>query len=381
MSSGGLSSMRLARMRSVLAGYVERGDVPGLVALVSRRGDVHVEAIGLARETIFRISSMTKPNTAVAAMLLVEECRLRLDDPLDELLPELAGRRVLKRLAGPLDETVEANRPISLRDLLTFRMGFGQLYAPPDAYPILKTASELHIGMGPPRPDEMPDPDEWLRRLGSLPLMDQPGARWLYNTGSDVLGVLIARASGQPFESFLRERIFEPLGMRDTAFSVPADKLERLPTSSLPGGQVFDPAQGGQWSHPPAFPSGAAGLVSTIDDYLRFARMLLDNGTPLLARPSVELLTSNQLTPEQMAAGGLILGDQGWGLGLAVSVRRTDLPNVGSYGWDGGLGTNWRNDPREQLITLLMTQQAWSAPEPPRVARDLRTLAYQAIED
>jgi len=144
---------------------------------------------------------------------------------------------------------------------------------------------------------------------------------------------------------------------------------------------VFDPAEGGQWSHPPAFASGAGGLVSTADDYVRFAQMLLDNGKPLVSRPTVELMTTNQLTPEQMANGGMILGGYGWGFGMAITTARTGLANIGSYGWDGGLGTNWRNDPRERLITILMTQQAWSEPQPPRVAQDFRSLAYQAIDD
>src|SRR5207245_542654 len=163
--------------------------------------------------------------------ILVEECKLRLDEPVDRLLPELADRTVLRRPDGPLDDTVPAIRPISVRDLLTFRMGFGLMMAPPDAYPILQAASELQIGMGPPSPSSMPPPEEWIRRLGTLPLMHQPGEQWMYNTGSDVLGVLIARASGQPLETFLRERLFEPLGMKDAGFSVPAARLDRLATS------------------------------------------------------------------------------------------------------------------------------------------------------
>ena len=284
MGIGGLSKARLGRMHDVMTGYVERGEVPGLITLVSRRGEVHVDVIGtmgydvsnpIRRDTIFRISSMTKPITAVATMILVEECKVRLDEPVDRLLPELAGRQVLKRLDGPLDDTVPAIRPITVRDLLTFRMGFGQMMALPDAYPILKAANEQLIGMGPPSPDMLPAPDEWIRRLGQLPLMHQPGEKWMYNTGSDVLGVLIARATGQQLETFLRERVFEPLGMNDTSFSVPGDKLDRLATSYwtnfMTGKiEVFDAAKGGQWSRPPAFPSGAGGLVSTIDDYLAF---------------------------------------------------------------------------------------------------------------
>src|SRR5436309_8666069 len=240
MSTGGLSKARLGRMHDVMTGYVERGEVPGLITLVSRRGEVHVDVIGtkayedsdpMRRDTIFRISSMSKPITAAATMILVEECKVRLDEPVDRWLPELAERKVLKRLDGPLDDTLPANRPITVRDLLTFRMGFGQMMAPPGAYPILKAASEMQIGMGPPSPSTMPAPDEWMRRLGTLPLMHQPGEKWMYNTGSDVLGVLIARASGQSFETFLRERIFEPLGMKDTGFSVPTTKLDRLATS------------------------------------------------------------------------------------------------------------------------------------------------------
>src|SRR5579864_3345019 len=239
MSNAGLSSARLARMHDVMVGYVERGEVPGLVTLVSRRGEVHVDAIGtraiadptpMRRDTIFRISSMTKPITAAATMILVEECKLRLDEPVDRLLPEMAARKVLKRLDGPLDDTVPAKRPITVRDLLTFRLGFGIVMAPPDLYPIQKAVSEKVLGQGPPQPLAPPAPDEWMRRFGTLPLLHQPGEKWMYHTGSDVLGVLIARAAGQPLQTFFHERIFEPLGMKDTGFSVPSAKLNRLAT-------------------------------------------------------------------------------------------------------------------------------------------------------
>ena len=152
MSATGLSRSRLGRMRDIMAGYVERGQVPGVVTLVHRRGETHVEAFGTLsvdgrlpaqRDSIFRIASMTKPVAAAAAMILVEECKVRLDEPVDRFLPELADRRVLRRLDGPLSDTVPANRPITVRDLLTFRMGFGQMLAPPDTYPIMKPASEL----------------------------------------------------------------------------------------------------------------------------------------------------------------------------------------------------------------------------------------------
>jgi len=403
MSSSGLSKARLARLHDVMAGYVERGEVPGLVALVCRHGETHVEALGMKalggsdsvrRDTIFRIASMTKPITAAAAMILVEECKLRLDDPVDRLLPELADRRVLKRLDGPLDDAEPAKRPITLRDLLTFRMGFGIVMAPPGTYPIQTAVNDLLLGQGMPQPSLPPGPDEWIRRFATLPLMHQPGEKWMYHTGSDVLGVLIARASGQPFEIFLQERIFEPLGMKDTAFSAPASKLDRLATSystNFETGalELYDPAEGGQWSRPPAFPSGGAGLVSTVDDYLAFGRMMLNQGrnggTRILSRPSVETMTTDHLTAAQKAVSGLIPGDFdniGWGFGVAVITRRQDVAApVGSYGWDGGLGTSWRSDPSEDMVTILLTQASWTSPVPPRVSRDFWISAYQAIDD
>jgi CubicO group peptidase (beta-lactamase class C family) len=401
MSHGGFSKTRLARAREIMNGYVTRGDIPGIVALISRAGETHVEVLGksaqggpaMTRDSIFRISSMTKPITAVAALILIEECKLRLDDPIDLYLPELANRRVLDRLDAALSDTVPARRPITTRDLLTFRMGFGQVMAPPNAYPILRAANEQNIGMGPPRPQAMPAADEWLRRLGALPLMYQPGERWSYNTGSDVLGVLIARASGQPFETFLRERIFEPLGMKDTSFHVPAAKLARFTTSywtnfATGATEVYD-APEGQWSRPPAFASGAAGLVSTVDDYHAFSAMLLSNGkhgrTRILSRASIEAMTTDQLTIEQKAVSGVRPGDfdaVGWGFGVSVVTRRDDVAhNIGTYGWDGGLGSSWRVDPKEQLMTILLTQRGWAAPVAPAVSRDFWTSAYQAIDD
>jgi CubicO group peptidase (beta-lactamase class C family) len=404
MSTGGLSKTRLTRLHDVMVGFVERGEVPGLVALVSRRGETHVEALGMkalgcsdraARDTIFRIASMTKPITAAAAMILVEECKLRLDDPVDRLLPELADRRVLKRLDGSLDDTASATRPITLRDLLTFRMGFGIVMAPPGTYPIQTAVTELQqLGQGPPQPSLPPVPDEWIRRLGTLPLMHQPGEKWMYHTGSDVLGVLIARASGQPFETFLRERIFEPLGMKDTGFCVPASKLDRLATAywtNFKTGalEFYDPAKDGHWSRPPAFPSGGGGLVSTIDDYLAFARMMLNQGRygggRILSRPSVETMTSDHLTPAQKSVSG-----PGSGLFRRSRLgvrrgRRHPARGCGStgrqHGWVGGLGTSWRSDPSEDMVTILLTQASWTSPVPPRVSRDFWTAAYQAIDD
>jgi CubicO group peptidase (beta-lactamase class C family) len=398
---GGLSEARLARLSRTLAGHVERGEVPGVVALVSRRGEVHVDAVGtkaagggepVRRETIFRIASLTKPIVAAAAMILVEETRLRLDEPVDRWLPELADRRVLRTIGSPLDDTVPAQRPITLRDLLTFRLGIGAVMAPPGQYPIQDALAEVGLAPGPDLL-EFP-PDEVMRRFGTLPLLHQPGEGWLYNSGSDILGVLISRVTGGSLEEFLTERIFTPLGMKDTAFSVPESKLDRLATCYVPDpatGQltVYDEARGGRFSRPPAFQSGAGGLVSTVDDYLAFGQMMLDRGRcpggRLLSRLSVETMTTDQLTPEQKTASPFFptfWDSNGWGFGVSVVTRRVDVSAVpGQYGWDGGYGTSWRNDPREEMVGILMTQVLWSGLGPPRVQPDFWTSAYQAIDD
>lgn len=400
MKTGSLSRARLDRLRKSMTGYVERGEVPGIVTLVSRHGEVHVDAVGnksldgpdpVRRDTLFRIASMSKPITAAATMILAEEGKLRLDDAVEQWLPELADRKVLKRIDTPLDETVPAHRPIMVRDLLTLTMGFGLLLTPTGEYPILSAANELQIGMRPAsHPQAKPDPDEWIRRLGTLPLMYQPGERWLYGTGFDVLSVLLARVSGQPLETFLRERLFEPLGMKDTGFSVPADKLDRLASCYAPNPatgtlELFDGIQESQWGRPPTFPSGAAGLVSTLDDYLAFGQMLLSQGRHgserMLSRLSVEVMTTDQLTPAQKAVSSLLPGffeTHGWGFGVSVVTRRDDIASVpGRYGWDGSLGTSWYCDPKEDLVGMVLTQRVMALD----VYRDFWTLAYQAIDD
>jgi CubicO group peptidase (beta-lactamase class C family) len=396
MSTGGLSKARLGRMHEVMAGYVRRGDVPGIVTLVSRRGQMQVDAMGMKavggrdpmrRDTIFRIASMTKPIAAAATMILVEECKVRLDEPVDRLLPELADRKVLKRLDGPLDDTVPARRSISVRDLLTLRMGFGYIMAPPDVYPIQQAMADTGLAPGPNPPSHAPD--EWMKRLGGLPLIHQPGEKWMYHTGFDVLNVLMARASGQALETFLRERLFEPLGMKDTGFSVPSAKLDRLATcyqtDAVSGGlAVYDEARGGLWSRPPVFPSE---LVSTVDDYLAFGLMMLNKGMHgrerILSRHSVEIMTTDHLTPEQKAGSELILGyNRGWGFGVSIVTRRDDVSAVpGRFGWDGGYGTSWSSDPKEEIVAILMTQRLWDSPSPPGVYLDFWTSVYQAIED
>ncbi|WP_214326498.1 serine hydrolase domain-containing protein [Nonomuraea sediminis] len=406
-SNGGFSEAGLRRLRDVLAGHVESGKIPGLVALVGRGEETHVEAIGtmrhdggapMRRDTIFRMASTSKPVSIAAAMVLLDECRLRLDDPVDQWLPELADRQVLKRIDSPLDDTVPARRPITVRDLLTSTFGLGMDMTSLGT-PIMNAVFEQ--GLTPNLPEPMPEPDEWLRRLGALPLMYQPGERWQYHISNDLLGVLVARVTGQSFETFLRERIFDPLGMKDTAFHVPADKIDRMPTLYAPDPQtgeflVWDEAKGGRWSESPAFPGGGGGLVSTVDDYHAYFRMLLNGGMHgshrILSRPAVELMTTNRLTPEQNAGRNAMARDNvhisfgqgqhgGWGFGMAVRTYRGDYAPIGQFGWDGGSGTSTYADPANQLTGILLTQVGASVPNSARVFHDFWTTLYQAIDN
>jgi CubicO group peptidase (beta-lactamase class C family) len=394
----GLSKARLDRMHDIMSRHVENGSMPGLVTLLSRHGEVHFDAIGdlalggapMQRDTIFRIASMTKPVSAAAAMILVEECQLRLDDPVDKFLPELADRRVLRSLDAEIDDTVPARRAITLRDLLTFRLGYGAIMVFPDRYPIQKAITEAAIAPGPVFPSF--PPDELMQRYGKLPLIYQPGERWLYNAGSEILGVLIARASGTTLGEFLRQRIFDPLGMKDTAFHVPPSKLDRFVTAYVRDRdsqqlKVFDDPVTGKFAKPPVFENAGAGLVSTAEDFNAFAQMMLNGGrlgsTRILSRPSVELMTTDHLAPEQKFGSELFFGDnRGWGFGLSVFGRRDHLHNVpGRFGWDGGYGTSWYSDPREQLTGILLTQRLMDSPEPPPAMADFWVAAYQAVDD
>jgi CubicO group peptidase (beta-lactamase class C family) len=401
MSTIGFSRSRLERMRQVLSGYVERKELPGLVALVSHHDHVHVETLGtlsfghpavMKRDTIFRIASLSKVITAVAAMILIEECRLRLDDSIEPWLPELANRRVLKSISSQPDDTVAALRAITVRDLLTYRMGFGSVMAMPGTYPIQKLIREYRIGGdGPMLPSQFPAADEWLKRLGSLPWIAQPGERFMYHVSGDVLGVLIARVSGMSLGRFMRERIFDPLGMKDTAFHVPAEKIGRLPavyffnreTNTL---DLFDDEASSSWRVAPPIESGGGGLVSTIEDYFALCRMMLNKGRhgseQILSRAAVELMTSDHLTPGQRRDSEIFFGaHSSWGLGVAVDISRDEtFHNPGRFGWNGGCGTTAYTDPAQEMIGILFTQRMMESPQPPRVFTDFWTLAYGAIE-
>ncbi len=395
MSGGGLSEARLRRMREAMAGHVESGEVSGIVTLISRRGDVHVDTIGaksiggepMRRGTIFRIASMTKPVAAVAAMILVEECELRLDDPVDALLPELADRKVLRSIESPLDDTVPAERSITLRDLLTSTMGLGAILAPPGKHPIQRAMDERSLSPGFDVPN-LP-PDAYMKHLGELPLVHHPGARWMYETASDVLGVLVSRAAGHSLEEFFRERIFDPLGMDDTGFHVPEAKINRLADCHRADAgtlEIFDAAEDSLWSRPPVFESAAGGLVSTVDDYLAFCRMMLGKGEygggRILSRPSVELMTTNHLASGQKSGGEFLLGKgMGWGFGMSVVAERAGLANVGAFGWDGGYTTSGHTDPEEEMVGVLMAQLLAGNEISGGIYKDFWTSVYQAIDD
>ncbi|HEY2305689.1 MAG TPA: serine hydrolase domain-containing protein [Streptosporangiaceae bacterium] len=386
-AAAGLTVAGLKGLHAAAERHVGDEKVPGLVALVARGGQVHVEALGrlavggppVTRDSIFRIASTTKPITAAVTLAVAAEGLIKLDEPVHRLLPELAGRRVLRSMDGPLDDTVPAARSITVRDLLTFTFGFGmvgEMFAAPTPWPVVAATRELRLAtIGPPDPPMPPDPDTWIAALGSLPLLAQPGERWMYNTGAQVLGVLVARATAQPFSEVLRTRVFEPLGMPDTGFW--AADTHRLATAYQPatGGLVVRDEPGGKWSRPPQFGDGAAGLVSTADDLLVFARMLLRGGAPVLPADAVRAMTTDQLTPAQKARGGLLPGffhGRSWGFCQAVY-------DSGAFGWDGGLGTSWLVDPSRDLTVIVLTQRMFENPDPPQVHRDIQAAAYAAL--
>jgi CubicO group peptidase (beta-lactamase class C family) len=398
---GGFSLGRLRSMHEAMQRHVATGKLPGLVALVSHRGRTHADAIGtfafdssvpMRRDTIFRLASMTKPVTAVAAMILVEECKLRLDDPVDDWLPELKDRKVLRTIDSPLDDTVPANRPITLRDLLTFRSGYGEVAFISPTCPLQHAMIEARLPLS-----TWPytgTPDEFMQALGRLPLAFQPGERWQYHMSAEILGVLIARAAGRSLGTFMRERIFDPLGMADTGFFVPEEKLDRLPACygiDFPRSTlvVLDDARGGYASRPPAFEGGGGGLVSTVDDMLALGQMMLNYGAAgrecILSPPAIELMTTDQITLEQKATSPFFSSywDQhSWGLGLGLITGRADLAGVpGRFGWDGAFGTSWWVDPKEALIGIFMTQRRPDVLGISAATLDFWTSAYQLIDD
>jgi len=385
----GLNKGGLNRFGAVAATHVSDDNVPGLVALVAQGDEVHVEAIGtlaiggrpVERGSLFRIASTTKPITAAATLALVREGLFELDEPVDRLLPELANRRVMRRMDGPLNDTVPAVGPVTVRGLLTFTFGFGmalQMFMATEPWPVVAAATQAGLAtIGPPQPDAFVDPDTWIAHFGELPLLAQPGEQWLYNTGSHVLSVLCARAAGMSYDDVLRTRIFEPLGMSDTGFYT--EDVLRLATAYQPtadGNVIWDPPDG-QWSRPPAFYDGAAGLVSTVDDLLAFARMLLRRGEPVLTADQVREMSRDHLTAPQREFGMAFLGGRGWGLGTSVVL---DGPWAGAIGWDGGLGTSFLVHPERDLAVIVLTQRMFDTAQAPAVHTDLQLAGLTAAE-
>jgi len=383
--------MPIAEIGATLRRAVDRGAVAGAVALVAQGDVVQVEAAGvqdlstavpMRRDTIVRIASMTKPVTAAAAMMLVEDGRIALDDPVERWLPELADRRVLRSMESAVDDTVPARRPITLEDLLTLRLGLGAVMAPPGTYPVQALVTELGLA---PSAEHVPfPPDEYMARIGRLPLMHQPGERWVYHTGADILAVLIARVAGMSLGDFLHLRIFAPLGMRDTGFSVPDAAIDRLATAyrrdETGALHVVDPARGGAYASPPVFESE---LVSTADDYLAFARMLLvgenRSGRFLLTAGSVRLMMQDHITAAQKAASPFAAGfwdRSGWGYGGAVVTASGGAGAPGSFGWMGGLGTSVLIDPALGRTTIVLAQRLMRAPDDTALTTEVQSLVY-----
>ncbi|WP_405873020.1 MULTISPECIES: serine hydrolase domain-containing protein [unclassified Streptomyces] len=374
----------MTALHDILHQHVDRGTIPGAVALVARGDDVEVVTVGsldtegtapMARDSIFRIASITKPITAAAVLMLVEEGRFGLDSPVEEWLPELAKPSVVRTPSGPVDDVVPLSRPITVEDLLSSRTGWGfpsdfSLPAVQSLFAVQKDGRALQ---------DWPDPDTWLGLLAQVPMLHQPGEAWLYGTSSDLQGILVARASGRTLPDFLAERIFEPLSMRDTAFEVPASKRHRFTSSYAPtpdGALELTDAPDGEWSRVPRFHSGGGGLAATADDWLAFARMLLNAGTApdghrLLTPTSVSRMTTNHLTAQQRDSATLFLEGQGWGYGGQVDVTPADPWNVpGRYGWVGGTGTTAHVVPPTGTVSILLTQTAMVSPTPTKVMRD-----------
>jgi CubicO group peptidase (beta-lactamase class C family) len=363
------------------------GDLPGAVALVAHGDQVEAAAAGsadaagtvpMARDSLFRIASLTKPIVAAAVLLLVDDGELALDDPVARWLPELASPVVVRTPAGPVDDVVPAVRPITVADLLTFRCGYG--LAADMTLPAVELLLQV-VGHPAASPRGLP-PDAWLAALAQVPLLHQPGEAWLYNTGSDLQGVLIARVSGRPLPEFLAERLLEPLGMADTGFAVPTAALGRFTCAyrrAEEGLWLIDSPEG-RWSASPPFPSGAAGLVSTADDLLAFARFLRDEGTAgghrLLTPESVHRMTTDHLTPAQRESARLFLQGQGWGFGGSVDVDAKEPWEVpGRYGWVGGAGTALHLVPATGTISILLTQVEMTSPGPTPLMREFWTYA------
>ena len=358
-------------MSDALAPHVDSGDVAGLVAVVARGDDVEVTVLGdqtiggapMRAESLFRIASAGKPITAAAVLALVADGLVHLEDPVGDLLPEIAAPRVLRELQGPIDDTVAVARPITVHHLLCSTNGLG---FPSDfSAPVVVVLAE-RLFQGPPRPQLVPPADDWMAILGQVPLLHQPGEGFTYDTSYDILGVLVERASGRPFSEYVAERILGPLEMTDTGFAFPSGSAGRVTTYHRVGEdgalEVVDPPDG-QWATEPAFASGAGGYVSTAADLLAFQRMLLAGGGDVLPRPLVTAMMTDQLTPAIRATDTVFLDGQSWGYGGGVDIALHNPWNVlGRYGWVGGTGTSAHVVPSDGTVAILLTQTELGGP-------------------
>jgi CubicO group peptidase (beta-lactamase class C family) len=387
--TGGLAPEALAQIPGALQGVIDAGDLSGFVTLVWRKGEIaQVNTLGcrdienkvpMTRDTLFRIASMTKPVTSIAALMLLEEGKLKLDDPVTKWLPELANLRVLKDAQGPLDQTYPSPRDITVEDLMTHRAGLA--YGFTSIGPI---AHAYEAALGSPLVNPLA-PDEWLKRLGALPLSYPPGERFHYSHATDVLGFLIARIEGKPLGQVLRERIFGPLVMEDTFFWCPPQKRDRLAKlyRAPPEGGPLEDASLPQTDAPPPFEGGGGGLISTADDYLKFARMMLGHGevdgVRLVKPETIALMTANRLTDAQREIPFMgIPFWQGQGFGLGVSVITDPAKqewmgagSKGAFGWPGAFGTWWQADPAQDMVLIYLIQN--SMPLNPEAAAQLAT--------
>jgi CubicO group peptidase (beta-lactamase class C family) len=378
-------------LRGVLEAHVSSGTLPGAVGMVARRDGIEVAAVGsaslggapMARDSIFRFASITKPITAAGVMVLVDDGVLGLDDRVDRWLPELAEPMVVRTPRSEPGDVVPAARAITVFDLLSSSAGYGfasdfGLPALQRLFPVQRDGREIQ---------SYPAPDAWMAELSRVPLLYQPGEAFLYDTCSTLQGVLISRVTGQPLPEFLAERILGPLGMADTAFEVPAAKRDRFTSYYRTGDDgALRLADGpdGQWSTRPAFPLGNGGLAGTADDWLAFGRMLLAGGATaggrrLLSESAVRLMTTDHTTPAQREIGQLFLEGQGWGFGGSVDIASIDPWNVpGRYGWVGGTGTSAHIVPATGTVTILLAQIAADGPTVPGWMRDFWTYAASA---
>ena len=376
VAGGKFDAEALGAIPAILGGVIGAGDLAGAVTLVWRKGEeVRFDALGLrdreagtpmTRDTLFRIASMTKPVTSVAALMLMEEGKLVLSDPITKWAPEFANMKVLKSATGPVDDTYPAPRDITIDDLMTHRSGLA--YAFTSIGPI---AFAHQKALGDVLNAEM-TPDAWMKALGGLPLTYAPGERFHYSHATDVLGYIVGRIEGMAFRDVLVKRIFGPLGMVDTDFYIPPQKRDRAAVVYKldEAANRLDPVAFRRHDTPPAFCGGGGGLISTADDYLKFARMLLHDGevdgVRLLKPETVALMRTNRLTDAQRAIDFMGIPfwmGQGFGLGVSMVTDPEKQAwmgagSKGAFGWPGAFGTWWQADPEEDLIILYLVQNS-----------------------